>query len=176
MIHELAINHIFNDKSKLGTTSFCGAELLFSTIAFKLALRDISKLAKPNFFAIDEGLSSMDSVNVSNLLKPIAELLESRNKFVLVIDHNEIIKTIGQDEIVVVKGKYGFADVFNMNYNSKEMVRQMIDNDLVEMSIDSSVKVDTAYSDAEDNNEETVEVKNKKQVKKNKKQWIKIAT
>ena len=184
---ELLIRYLKND-GNLGPRSFCGAEVLFATLAFKLVLREVSKISTTNFFAIDEGLSAMDGKNRDDMLEPITLLMESKNKFVFVIDHNEIIKLIGQNEIIVEKDKYGFASVFSMNMNQKEMIKDAIDKELDDLMINTLVKIDTEYTMEENNIEDTlknimngvddeeVTVNKKKVGNKAKKVGIKIVT
>lgn len=68
-----------------------GMEKFITGMAIRVALVDITNLPKPNFLAIDEGFSSLDADNISNL--PTAfDYFKSQFDFVFVISHMDYIR------------------------------------------------------------------------------------
>lgn len=68
-----------------------GMERFITGIAIRVALINISNLPRPNFLAIDEGFSSLDSDNSSNL-PMIFDYLKTQFDFVFTISHMDYIR------------------------------------------------------------------------------------
>lgn len=68
-----------------------GMEKSICSIALRVALINLSSLARPNFFIIDEGFTALDDDNVQNCLS-ILSLLSAFFKTVMVISHVAPIK------------------------------------------------------------------------------------
>lgn len=86
-----------------------GMEKMMSSIAIRVALINISNLAKPNMFILDEGFGALDSNNIDSC----ASLLESLKKYfktILIISHVDAIKDIVDNTIEITsKGKDSYV-------------------------------------------------------------------
>lgn len=68
-----------------------GMEKFISGLAIRSALINISNLPRPNFIAIDEGFSTLDADNSSNL-PLVFDYLKSQFDFILIISHMDYIR------------------------------------------------------------------------------------
>ena len=68
-----------------------GMEKFISGLAIRVALLSVSNLPRPTFLAIDEGFSSLDSDNSSNL-PVLLDYLKSQFEFVLTISHMDYMR------------------------------------------------------------------------------------
>lgn len=86
-----------------------GMEKMMSSIAIRVALINISNLARPNMFILDEGFGALDSNNID----ACGSLLESLKKYfktILIISHVDAIKDIVDNTIEITsKGKDSYV-------------------------------------------------------------------
>jgi DNA repair exonuclease SbcCD ATPase subunit len=68
-----------------------GMERFITGISIRMALLSISNLPRPNFLAVDEGFSTLDANNMSNL-PLIFDYLRSQMDFILIISHLDHIR------------------------------------------------------------------------------------
>jgi DNA repair exonuclease SbcCD ATPase subunit len=68
-----------------------GMERFISGLAIRVALLSVSNLPRPTFLAIDEGFSSLDPDNASNL-PVLLDYLKSQFEFVLTISHMDYMR------------------------------------------------------------------------------------
>lgn len=68
-----------------------GMETFITGLAIRVALINISNLPRPNFLAIDEGFSALDSENAANL-PMIFDYLKSQFDFTVVISHLDYMR------------------------------------------------------------------------------------
>lgn len=83
-----------------------GMEKTLTALSIRVALRNISTMPKPNFFIIDEGISTLDS----DKLNECAALIQSIKKnfsFVLLITHNDALKDCVDFELEIKKTESG---------------------------------------------------------------------
>ena len=80
-----------------------GMEKMMSSIAIRVALINISNLAKPNIFIIDEGFGALDSYNVETCTT-LMRNLKSYFKTILIISHVDSIKE-SADSIIEITSK-----------------------------------------------------------------------
>ena len=90
-----------------------GYETLMANIAFRLAINNINKLYKTNFFVIDEAFAFCDeqSINkISNLFTYMRNIYD----FVVVVSHNEQIKSYTDIDIPIqIKNGYSYVNMIN---------------------------------------------------------------
>lgn len=86
-----------------------GMEKFIIGIAMRVALIRISNLPRPNFLAIDEGFSSLDAENSSNL-PMVFEYLKSRFDFIFLISHMDYIRDF-VDISLDLKKENGFSRI-----------------------------------------------------------------
>lgn len=100
---------IYNGKLIL-LNNASGFEKFISSLSIRLALLNISLLPKPNFMAIDEGWTSFDVNNISNV-RNIFDYLKSRYTFILSISHLQTIKSDCDMQISLIKDKEGYSKI-----------------------------------------------------------------
>jgi DNA repair exonuclease SbcCD ATPase subunit len=87
-----------------------GYESLMTNIAFRLAINNINKLIKTDFFVIDEAFSFCDDDSTSKM-QNLFDYMRKIYKYVIVISHNEQIKSY-TDTDIIVNHSGGFSKVF----------------------------------------------------------------
>lgn len=83
--------YLIDKNGKRSIELCCGMEKSVCSIALRVALINLSSLARPNFFIIDEGFTALDDDNVQNVLS-VLSLLSAYFKTVMVISHIAPIK------------------------------------------------------------------------------------
>lgn len=90
-----------------------GYETLMANIAFRLAINNINKLYKTNFFVIDEAFAFCDELSItkiSNLFTYMRNIYD----FVIVVSHNEQIKSYTDIDIPIqIKNGYSYVNMIN---------------------------------------------------------------
>lgn len=107
-----------------------GSEIFITTFAFKLALMDITKCPKPDFFILDEAFSCISDHYLTYSLPKMINMLESKHKFSLIVDHNEKVKSDCAGYILVIKDKNNLSQLYDINENIKTIVCDKIKMDI----------------------------------------------
>jgi len=111
-------------KDKDGTITnshkMSGYETLMTNIAFRLALNNINKLFKTDFFVIDEAFAFCDDDSISKM-QNLFEYMKYLYKYIIVISHNEQIKSYADRDINIINCD-GFSKINNNNNNNKEVI------------------------------------------------------
>ena len=105
------INICYPDTEPCDANLASGSEKFIIGSAIRIALCNMSKTAKPNFFVIDEGWSCLDDKNLSNI-DSILNYMKSQFDHVIIISHLEQLKNQVQYTIDINKRK-GFSYVNN---------------------------------------------------------------
>jgi DNA repair exonuclease SbcCD ATPase subunit len=129
-ISSVDIYIIHNKDLQIGIQNASGAEIFIVTFAFKLSLLELSKCTKSNFFVVDEAFSCLDDYYMNDSLMKMMEILESKNKFSLIIDHHEKVKLACKEEMYIVKDNKEFSCIHNINGDAKNIIEKEIINDL----------------------------------------------
>jgi DNA repair exonuclease SbcCD ATPase subunit len=119
-VYKEDVNGLLSSASKLS-----GYETLMTNIAFRLAINNINKLYKTNFFIIDEAFAFCDEqsiAKISNLFTYMRKIYD----FVLVVSHNEQIKSY-TDIDIPIKIRNGFSYVNMINDKNKSKFSQYAD-------------------------------------------------
>lgn len=80
----------------------CGMERFILSIAFRVALSEITSLPKSNFLAIDEGFGVLDSENILQIGK-LFEYLRNRYDFLICISHIDTMRDLVDKHIKIDK-------------------------------------------------------------------------
>jgi hypothetical protein len=67
---------------------------------------------------------------MNDSLMKMMEILESKNKFSLIIDHHEKVKLACKEEMYIVKDNKEFSCIHNINGDAKNIIEKEIINDL----------------------------------------------
>lgn len=113
-------NKLLSNASKLS-----GYETLMANIAFRLAINDINKLFKTNFFIIDEAFAFCDEQGISKIANLFAYMRKIYD-FIIVVSHNEQIKAY-TDIDLPIQIKDGFSYVNMMDNRNKHKFEPYID-------------------------------------------------
>ena len=105
------INLIYPKNKPWTVDLACGFEKFITSIAFRIAIMDISRKNKPTFFAIDEGWSNLDAENLGNIDR-LLYFLKSHFGIVLVISHLDTIKS-DLDKNITIEKKDGYSYICN---------------------------------------------------------------
>lgn len=108
------------DKNNMLTNALkmSGYESLMANIAFRLAINNINKLFITDFFIIDEAFTFCDDDSISKM-QNLFEYMRKIYKYVIIISHNEQIKSY-TDTDIVVKYSGGYSKVYFSKKNQKE--------------------------------------------------------
>jgi len=82
-----------------------GFETWITSLAFRIAFRNICQIPKSNFFLQDEGFGSMDNEHMS-LINNVFEYMKKYYDFCLIISHIESLKDYYEIRINVTKDEY----------------------------------------------------------------------
>lgn len=82
-----------------------GMEHFIMSISIRVALINISRISKPNFFFIDEGFGTLDATNL-NSMNPLFEYLRDRFDFVIIISHLQEMRDMVDNLIEIEAGKF----------------------------------------------------------------------
>lgn len=85
------VNIVHSNKKPYKAQQGSGFERFIIGLAIRMALCQISLSAKPNFIIIDEGWSTMDTDNMSNIGSILATIRQ-KYEYIIVICHNEEMK------------------------------------------------------------------------------------
>lgn len=83
-----------------------GMEKTLTALSIRVALRNISTMPKPNFFIIDEGISTLDSDKL-NECSALIQSIKKNFSFVLLITHNDALKDCVDFELEIKKTESG---------------------------------------------------------------------
>ena len=86
-----------------------GMERFISGLAIRIALISVTSLPKPNFLAIDEGFSSLDADNSSNL-PMVFDYFKNKFDFIFIISHMDYIRDF-VDISLDLKNENGFSKI-----------------------------------------------------------------
>jgi DNA repair exonuclease SbcCD ATPase subunit len=128
MVYKKDKNGLLSDANKMS-----GYETLMANIAFRIAINEIGRRKKISFMILDEVFSYCDESAV-NRLPQLFEYLKDKYKFVIIISHNEQIKSY-TDMTIDVTQENGYSKVCLMNKNMEESLLTMVkrDNELEKM-------------------------------------------
>lgn len=87
----------------------CGMERFTLSLAFRIALTDITSLAKTNFLAIDEGFGVLDGDNILQMGK-LFEYLKTYYDFIICVSHIETMRDLVDKHIKIDK-ENGFSRI-----------------------------------------------------------------
>lgn len=127
MIHEDNKRIVVYKDDMTNVLKLSGYESLMVNVAFRLAINQVNKRLRTNFFIMDESFSFCDDMGiskVSNLFEYMRELYD----WIIVVSHNDQIKTYTDVDLRVEK-KDGFSYVSTNKY-----VKNNIKNDIDESS------------------------------------------
>ena len=94
-----------------------GYETLMANIAFRLAISNINKLYKTNFFIIDEAFAFCDETSITKISN-LFEYMKKIYDFVIVVSHNEQIKSY-TDIDIPIRRKNGYSYVNMIDHKNK---------------------------------------------------------
>lgn len=156
-----------------------GYESLMSNIAFRLAINNINKLFRTDFFIIDEAFTFCDDESISKM-QNLFDYMRKMYKYVIVISHNEQIKSY-TDTDVVVRHIGGFSKVnFPKKKDEKDEREEFNHNvDKINHNVDESDTQIVFDGDDDENNTSEVCEFNKKDYDKtatNKKDYDETTT
>jgi exonuclease SbcC len=86
-----------------------GMEEFVVSVVIRLALIKISNIQKPNFFIVDEGFGSMDSINF-NKMRDVFDIIKNRFDFVIIISHLDKARDL-VDKFIDINKENGFSYV-----------------------------------------------------------------
>jgi len=92
--------------------SLCGSDKFILSVAIRLALANITASPQPNFFAIDEGWSSLDSVRKGEL-DELFDLLKEKIPIIICISHIDIFKELHNKQISISSDDNGYTHVYH---------------------------------------------------------------
>jgi len=102
---------IIYDEEKLWPMEMAsGMEKFITGIAIRVALIGISNLPRPNFLAVDEGWSALDSDNYSNL-PTVLDYLKTQFDFIFVISHMDYMRDFVDISLDLKKDTDGFSKI-----------------------------------------------------------------
>ena len=124
-------NIVINKKDKNGLLSdankMSGYETLMANIAFRIAINELGRRKKISFMILDEVFSYCDE-NAVNRLPQLFEYLREKYTFVIIISHNEQIKSYTDMTIDVVQ-ENGYSKVCMINDKIKDSLSLMVKRD-----------------------------------------------
>ena len=97
---KLSVFKLDRDGLLSNASKLSGYETLMANIAFRLAINNINKLYKTNFFIIDEAFAFCDEQSIckiSNLFGYMRKIFD----FVIVVSHNEQIKSYADGDLPI---------------------------------------------------------------------------
>lgn len=77
-----------------------GMERFIISLAFRIALTELTPLPKPTFLAIDEGFGVLDAENILSMSK-LFDYLKTKYQFILVISHIDSMKDLSDNNIFI---------------------------------------------------------------------------
>jgi energy-coupling factor transporter ATP-binding protein EcfA2 len=108
-----------------------GYETLMTNIAFRLAINNLNKQFKTEFFIIDEAFAFCDDESTSKM-QNLFDYMRKNYKYVIVISHNEQIKAYTDTDVsVIFTGGYSKV-VFGKN--KKDDVKKIEEKNHIELS------------------------------------------
>ncbi|HIO04389.1 MAG TPA: hypothetical protein EYN08_02045 [Gammaproteobacteria bacterium] len=87
-----------------------GAEKTIASMAIRLALLNVSTLPKGDTFILDEPGTSLDEENMEGFIR-ILDMIKSQFKTVILISHLDSLKDCVDQQIIIDKDNYGYANV-----------------------------------------------------------------
>lgn len=106
--------HISNEKGIRKANRLAGMESVVTNLALRLGISNIGNIPMPTFLIADEALGAFDS-NVRQNLTQLFDFFREHLKFVIVVDHNAVMKDFVDKEITIgTKGDFAYI-------NSSEM-------------------------------------------------------
>lgn len=151
-----------------------GYESLMTNIAFRLAINNINKLFRTDFFVIDEAFSFCDDDSTSKM-QNLFDYMRKIYKYVIVISHNEQIKSY-TDTDVLVSHTNGYSKIYFDKDKSEQKDKHQEENDKTTKNISdkkiSNIKktiVDSTGNNSSDSDSEMKSTKPKILANKKKK-------
>jgi DNA repair exonuclease SbcCD ATPase subunit len=89
-----------NDNRGLNIMMSSGYESYLLDLVFRLALVQVNSHIKTDFLVIDEGFNVCDSDNKNNI-KDLLEIMKKHYKWILIISHDEFIKSFYDTNIMI---------------------------------------------------------------------------
>lgn len=109
--HRIEIDKIVEGK-KLSIENCCGSDKFLAGFAVRLAVTDIYDNSVPNFMAIDEGFSCLDTTKINNI-DTIFDKLKEKFDFILIISHLTTLNDCSNSYICITKDSDGYSYVKN---------------------------------------------------------------
>lgn len=98
---------VYDEDKKWPLELASGMEKFVTGLAIRTALMSISNLPKSNFLILDEGLSVLDSENLSSMFM-LFNLLRVDFEFIVLISHLDIVRDIA-DTLIEIKREDGYS-------------------------------------------------------------------
>jgi DNA repair exonuclease SbcCD ATPase subunit len=110
-LYEMSDNIIINiyDHDNKIVDFIGGMETFILDISFKITLSKIMELSKCNFLFIDEGISSFDKDNLTNI-EELFYFLNQHFDYIFIMSHIEQIKDYVSQKIII-KNEYGYSKI-----------------------------------------------------------------
>ena len=105
---DILIKHPKHDPRPIEMGS--GAEKTIASMAIRLALLNVSTLPKGDTFILDEPGTSLDEENMEGFIR-ILDMIKSQFKTVILISHLDSLKDCVDQQIIIDKDNYGYANV-----------------------------------------------------------------
>ena len=105
---DILIKHPKHDPRPIEMGS--GAEKTIASMAIRLALLNVSTLPKGDMFILDEPGTSLDEENMEGFVR-ILDMIKSQFKTVILISHLDSLKDCVDQQIIIDKDNYGYANV-----------------------------------------------------------------
>lgn len=100
---------IYDDQRYWSLDLASGMEKFIVSLAFRVALTDMSNLSKSNFLIIDEGWGNLHSDNLSSVSN-LLDFLKQQYKFILIVSHIDSIKDTA-DTLLEIKKENDFSHI-----------------------------------------------------------------
>lgn len=98
-----------NENLLSSSSKLSGYETLMANIAFRLAINEYNLVTMTDFFIIDEGFAYCDEQSIAKITN-LFNFMRKKYKYVIVISHNEQIKTYADVDVPILN-KNGISNV-----------------------------------------------------------------
>lgn len=100
---------VYDDDRKWPLELASGMEKFITGLAIRVSLMSISNLPKSNFLIIDEGLSVLDSENLTSMFT-LFNMLKNEFDFIILISHLDIVRDIA-DNLIEISRQDGYSHI-----------------------------------------------------------------
>jgi len=98
------------EDQRINVLKLSGYETLMANISIRLAINDINKLYKTNFFIIDEGFCYCDDESIIKI-QQLFEHMKTMFNLILIVSHDERIKMYSDIDLPIqIKNKYSYVN------------------------------------------------------------------